>query len=100
MAYAVNVHVSQGMTAANGIIVISEREKVLNTTRASLVEVTRIADRATLVVDNVQALECDVSRNAGSKTSAIEAAETRKPPQRELEITRSPGWARSRDFER
>lgn len=34
---------------------------------------TRIAETATLVVDNVQFLEQDVTRNAGGKTSAMEA---------------------------
>jgi hypothetical protein len=77
LAYAVNVHIAQGMTATNGIILMSEREKLLNTSRAFLVAVTRIADRAVLVVDNVKGLERDIMRREGEKTSAIE---TVKPP--------------------
>ena len=77
LAYAVNVHIAQGMTAANGIILMSEREKLLNTSRAFLVAATRIAERATLVVDNVKGLERDIMRREGEKTSAIE---TVKPP--------------------
>lgn len=73
LAYAVNVHIAQGMTAESGIVLMSEREKALNTTQSFLVAVTRIADRATVVVDNVRALERDVTRNPGGKTSAIEA---------------------------
>jgi hypothetical protein len=65
------------MTATNGIILISEREKLLNTSRAFLVAVTRIAERAILVVDNVKGLERDIMRRKGEKTSAIETA---KPP--------------------
>jgi ATP-dependent exoDNAse (exonuclease V) alpha subunit len=72
LAYAVNVHIAQGMTATNGIILMSEREKLLNTSRAFLVAVTRIAERAVLVVDNVKSLERDIMRREGEKTSAIE----------------------------
>lgn len=60
------------MTATNGIILMSEREKPLNTSRAFLVAVTRIAEHATLVVDNVQSLERDIVRRAGEKASALE----------------------------
>jgi len=77
LAYAINVHIAQGMTADNGIILMSEKEKMLNSTQSFLVAVTRIADSATLVVDNVKALERDVTRNMGGKTSAIETAESK-----------------------
>jgi len=60
------------MTATNGIILMSECEKLLNASRASLVAVSRIADRAVLVVDNVRGLERDIMRREGEKTSAIE----------------------------
>jgi conjugative relaxase-like TrwC/TraI family protein len=98
LAYAVNVHIAQGMTAKSGIILMSERERMLNTTRAFLVAVTRIADRATLVVDNVQSLERDISRRTGDKTSAMEAAgkgkatqpTVRQPPQKERDM--EIGW--------
>lgn len=93
LAYAINVHIAQGMTADSGIVLMSEREKALNTTQSFLVAVTRIADRATLVVDNVKALERDVTRNPGGKTSAIEtkrASSSEKPklPVPVLEIER------------
>lgn len=74
LAYAINVHIAQGMTADSGIILMSEREKMLNSTQSFLVAVTRIADSATLVVDNVKALERDVTRNIGGKTSAVKTA--------------------------
>lgn len=77
LAYAINVHIAQGMTADSGIILMSEREKMLNSTQSFLVAVTRIADSATLVVDNVKALERDVTRNIGGKTSAIETAQSK-----------------------
>jgi hypothetical protein len=95
LAYAVNVHIAQGMTATNGIILMSEREKLLNTSRAFLVAVTRIAEHATLVVDNVQSLERDIMRREGEKTSAIETVKPQLPdrtklPEREHVPERTP----------
>jgi conjugative relaxase-like TrwC/TraI family protein len=97
LAYAVNVHIAQGMTAKSGIILMSEREKPLNTSRAFLVAVTRIAERATLVVDHVATLERDIQRRAGDKTSALDTAGDRgkpaefcQPPQKERDM--SIGW--------
>lgn len=81
LAYAIRVHIAQGMTADSGIVLMSEREKALNTTQSFLVAVTRIADRATLVVDNVKALERDVTRNPGGKTSAIETMNAANEPE-------------------
>ncbi len=72
LAYAVNVHIAQGMTAINGITLMSKREKLVYTSRAFLVAVIRIAERAVLVVDNVRGLERDIMRREGEKTSAIE----------------------------
>lgn len=72
LAYAINVHVAQGMTATHGIIMMSEREKSLNTSQGFLVAVTRIADHATLVVDNARKIERDIKLNIGDKTSALE----------------------------
>lgn len=97
LAYAVNVHIAQGMTAKRGIVLMSEREKPLNTARAFLVAVTRIAERATLVVDHVAALERDIQRRTGDKSSALETAgkkwnatEPRQPPQKQRDM--SIGW--------
>ena len=86
LAYAVNAHISQGMTAGDGIALMSEQEKSLNTTQTFLTVVTRIADHITLVVDNVAALERDVTRNPGGKTSAIETVlDLSKIPEKTLE---------------
>jgi len=102
LAYAVNVHIAQGMTATNGIILMSEREKMLNTTQSFLVAVTRIADQATLIVDNVTALERDVTRQQGGKTSAIETLERpakgKDGGDRELEIDIGEGRQRELDI--
>lgn len=97
LAYAINVHIAQGMTADNGIILMSEKEKMLNSTQSFLVAVTRIADSATLVVDNVKALERDVTRNIGGKTSAIETAKERQLEIKQPEPTKQ--ISRDYDFE-
>jgi conjugative relaxase-like TrwC/TraI family protein len=75
LAYAINVHVAQGMTAKDGIIMMSAQEKTLNSAAGFLVAVTRIAENATLVVDNAEKIERDVAHNPGGKTSAVEAAQ-------------------------
>lgn len=102
LAYAVNVHVAQGMTAKNGIILMSERERTLNSTRTFLVAVTRIAEHATLVVDSAKVVERSVARNAGSKTSAHEASNKGRFEHEEREplLERGHGGGRGRDFER
>ena len=74
LAYAINVHVAQGMTATDGIIMMSEREKALNSTQAFLVAVTRIAENASLIVDNSDKIERQVERNPGGKAAALEVA--------------------------
>jgi hypothetical protein len=94
LAYAINVHVAQGMTTKDGIIMMSEQEKQLNSAAGFLVAVTRIADNATLVVDNAQKVERDVAHNPGEKTSAVEA--TQSPTTQSLTTPSAP--EPSRDF--
>lgn len=74
LGYAINVHVAQGITAKDGIIMMSERERMLNSSASFLVAVTRIAANATLVTDNSQNIERQVGAKTGEKTSAIETA--------------------------
>ena len=74
LAYAVNAHIAQGMTAKDGIIMMSERERMLNTSASFLVAVTRIAENATLVTDNPSRVERQVESRTGEKSSAIETA--------------------------
>lgn len=72
LAYAINVHVAQGMTAEHGIVVMSSRERMLSSARSFLVAMTRVADKVTLVVDSAPKLERAVLRNPGDKSSALE----------------------------
>lgn len=109
LAYAINVHVAQGMTAKDGIIMMSAHEKQLNSTAGFLVAVTRIAANATLVVDNAQQVERDVAHNPGGKTSAIEATQNAPTPesrnlgsgqdQTQIEPPTPPEIEKSRDFD-
>lgn len=75
LAYAVNVHVAQGMTAKGGIVMMSERGRMLNSSASFLVAVTRIAEHATLVTDNPERVERQVAEKVGEKTSAMEIAQ-------------------------
>lgn len=83
LAYAINAHVAQGMTAKNGIIMMSERETMLNSTASFLVAVTRIAENATLVIDSPDRVQQQVRGNTGQKSSALETARdlTRAEPE-------------------
>jgi conjugative relaxase-like TrwC/TraI family protein len=83
LAYAVNVHVAQGITAKAGIMMMSAQEKLLNSTQTFLVAVTRFAEKVSLVTDDPSRVQRDVASNPGGKTSAIEEtqgfAEVKQP---------------------
>ena len=53
---------------------MSERERMLNTSASFLVALTRIAENATLVTDNPARVERQVETRTGAKSSAIETA--------------------------
>lgn len=72
LAYALNVHIAQGVTTDHGIVMISANPRPLASQSSFLVAVTRIADRATLIVDSGRDLERAVQRNPGEKTAALE----------------------------
>lgn len=82
LAYAVNTHIAQGMTSKDGILVLSDRETKLNTTRSFLVAATRISGEATLIVDDAKRIERGIARNPGDKVSARDVAgDTMKHPE-------------------
>lgn len=74
LAYAVNAHIAQGITVKNGIVMMSERERMLNSAATFVVAVTRIAEHAVLVTDNVSRVAQQVESRTGEKTSASETA--------------------------
>jgi conjugative relaxase-like TrwC/TraI family protein len=75
LAYAINVHVAQGVTTEHGIVAMRSSERKLLTERSFLVALTRVADKVALVVDDGQKVERHITRNTGDKTSALDVVE-------------------------
>ncbi|KAK0349161.1 hypothetical protein LTR94_034256, partial [Friedmanniomyces endolithicus] len=61
LAYAINVHVAQGVTTEHGIVAMRSSERKLLTERSFLVALTRVADKVALVVDDGQKVERHVT---------------------------------------
>ncbi len=102
LAYAINVHVAQGVTTEHGIVAMRSSEQKLLTERSFLVALTRVADKVALVLDDGRKVERHVTRNTGDKTSALDVAkpDVVKPvPEKHLSLdASSSGKERSRDF--
>jgi conjugative relaxase-like TrwC/TraI family protein len=75
LAYALNAHMAQGLTADKGIAVLDSRERRLLSQRNFLVTITRLRDELTLIVDNRDKVGRGISTNLGEKTSATETTE-------------------------
>lgn len=71
LAYAINVHVAQGVTTDHGIIALRSSERRQLSERSFLVALTRIADKVALIVDDGGKVERGVARNSGDKASAL-----------------------------
>jgi hypothetical protein len=74
LAYALNAHMAQGLTSDRGIAVMETRDRKLINQQTFLVTITRLRDTLTLVVDKAGALERQLIRNPGGKTSALETS--------------------------
>lgn len=97
LAYAINVHVAQGVTTDHGIVAMRSSERKLLTERSFLVALTRVADKVALVVDDGRKVERHVIRNTGDKTSALDVI--KQVPEKHLSLDGpSGGGGRSRDF--
>ena len=72
LAYALNMHMAQGVTTDKGIAVMSAAESNLSSQRLFNVTVTRVRDDLTLYTDNKDRLTAAIERNEGNKTSALE----------------------------
>ena len=72
LAYALNMHMAQGMTADNGIGVMTSHERNLSNERLFNVMVTRTRDGLELYTDDKDRLARSLETNAGNKTSALE----------------------------
>lgn len=75
LAYAINVHVAQGVTTDHGILALRSTERKLLSERSFLVALTRVADKVALIVDDSRKVERGVLRNPGDKTSALEVTD-------------------------
>jgi len=73
LAYALNMHMAQGVTADKGIGVMLSYEHNLSNQRLFNVLVTRVRDALTMIVDDRQKLEWRLDSNPGDKTSALES---------------------------
>lgn len=73
LAYALNAHMAQGLTSDAGIAVMETRDTRLVNQQTFLVTVTRLRDTLTLIVDRANGLQRQLIRNAGGKTSSLEA---------------------------
>lgn len=73
LAYALNAHMAQGVTADRAIGVMHSYESNLSNQRLTNVVVTRVRDDLIMVVDNLEKLERQLDRNPGNKTSALES---------------------------
>ncbi len=72
LAYALNIHMAQGVTTDQSIQVMGAAEKYLSTLRQLVVGLTRARDNVWLVTDDAKKLGDKVERNLGNKTSALE----------------------------
>ena len=75
LAYALNAHMAQGLTADKGIAVLDSRERRLLSQRNFLVTITRLRDELTLIVDHRDKVGRGIATNLGEKTSAAEITE-------------------------
>ena len=72
LAYALNMHMAQGITTDKAITVMDSHERNLSNQRLFNVGVTRVRDDLTMVVDDKEKLERQLDHNPGDKTSALE----------------------------
>lgn len=99
LAYALNAHMAQGLTADRGIAAMETRDAKLVNQQTFLVTVTRLRDWLTLIVDKPDKIERQLTRSPGGKTSALETTgkltdrakgehkpEGRAPPEKAIDI--------------
>ncbi|PNU05427.1 MobF family relaxase [Novosphingobium guangzhouense] len=73
LAYALNMHMAQGVTTDKGIGVMLSYEHNLSNHRLFNVLVTRVRDGLTMIVDDREKLEWRLNSNPGDKTAALES---------------------------
>lgn len=77
LAYAINMHQAQGMTADRGIGVMHSAERQLSSQRLAHVMVTRVRDDLTIFTNDRDQLLRSIQGNPGDKASALEVKDGR-----------------------
>lgn len=72
LAYSLNMHMAQGITSRNAIVVMSADDKHLSNARLFTVAVTRVENDIKLVTDDKDRLAAQIDRNSGDKHSSLE----------------------------
>tara|TARA_R110001606_G_scaffold233942_1_gene381516 strand:+ start:11066 stop:14050 length:2985 start_codon:yes stop_codon:yes gene_type:complete len=73
LAYALNMHMAQGITADKAIAAMHSSEKYLSNQRLFNVTVSRVRDDMTLFTDDKDKLARQIERTPGNKTSSLES---------------------------
>lgn len=73
LAYALNMHMAQGMTADKGALVMGSEERFLANQRLAHVGLTRVREDLQIFTDDKDKLIRQIDRTSGNKTSALEA---------------------------
>ncbi|MFZ4748625.1 MAG: ATP-dependent DNA helicase, partial [Sphingomonas sp.] len=72
LAYALNMHMAQGMTADKGALVMGSDERFLANQRLAHVGLTRVREDLQIFTDDKDKLIRQIDRTSGDKTSALE----------------------------
>jgi len=94
LAYALNIHMAQGVTTDQSIQVMGAGEKYLSTLRQLVVGLTRARDNVWLVTDDAKKLGDQVERRLGNKTSALEIIGEAKVEAEKPDLAKAPAdWS-------
>jgi conjugative relaxase-like TrwC/TraI family protein len=74
LAYALNMHMAQGVTTDKGMVVMGSEELFLSNQRLFNVAVTRVRDAVSVITDDKDKLARQLDRTSGDKYSALEEA--------------------------
>jgi hypothetical protein len=106
LAYALNMHMAQGITTDKGVVVMGAFERFLSNQRLFNVAVTRVRDDVRVITDDKDKLINQLNRTTGDKYSALEEAgrldidnhkSAARTPDKPFDPTRLDGLSLARD---